>query len=62
MTHDELAAARRRNTIAELTESMRAAQRRAMQVIHELDDDQSPPPPVVIRMPGRVGVWKGGCR
>lgn len=57
MNENELAAAKRRNTIAWLVESMRAAQRQEIQK-HTRAAQRG----VVIQLrPRQVGVWKGGC-
>lgn len=56
MNENELAAAKRRNTIAWLVESMRAAQRQEIQKHTRAQRG------VVIQLrPRQVGVWKGGC-
>lgn len=62
MKHENKAALRRENTIYELAESMRAAQR-SMRISESriLRGDARPPEPSVQRVAGRVGVWKGGC-
>lgn len=62
MNEKTKATVRRENTIAELVESMRIAQDRALMVYDpELEDLSSIPEPVVILRSGKIGVWKGGC-
>jgi len=56
MKQTELAAARRRNTIAELVESMRSAQRDARINGHTANAC------VMVRVPPQIGIWKGGCK
>lgn len=56
MKNDE-SAALRRNTIAELVESMRAAQRRA----HNNPRTNRRRRAYVEPRPKQIGVWKGGC-
>lgn len=62
----DLAAARRRNTIAELTEQMRHAQRmarvRERRVLCGQDISEQHEPLIrVDRIHPRIGVWRGGC-
>lgn len=52
MKNFDLAAARRRQIVAELIEGMRIAQRNAR---------LNPRRCRVIRRPAQIGVWKGGC-
>jgi len=55
MNDNDKAAMLRRNTIAELVESMRAAQREARLNNHELDGSC-----LFMWKENRVGIWKGG--
>ena len=57
------AALRRQNTIYELIESMRTAQRRARSSEARILRGAEPSVDAaqVRRVTGRVGVWKGGC-
>jgi hypothetical protein len=62
----DLSAARRRNTIAELMQQMRQAQRmarvRERRVLTGLDiNEQRKPLMRVDRVCPRIGVWRGGC-
>jgi len=57
MKHEDLAAAKRRNTIAGLVESMRAAQRQ-----ERLQEFDYPRHVIPHQRRKDVGVWKGGCR
>ena len=55
MKNFDLNAAKRRQTIAELVEKMRIAQRDARLNDHRADAA------ILIRVPKQIGVWKGGC-